>query len=60
MAKATKRCAHRHLKVLTEKDRCSWVVCQGCRKKGPKKHSVLLALVAFAVCIADQHPRKKK
>ena len=59
MAKA-KRCSHRELRVLTEKDRCSWVVCKGCRKRGPKKHSILLAIVAFAVSLGDQHPRRRR
>jgi hypothetical protein len=53
-----KRCAHRKLEVKTEKDRCSWVQCK-CGKRGPKKHSVVLALVAFAVAVGDQHPRRK-
>lgn len=55
-----KRCAHRQLVVKTERDRCSWVVCSGCKKKGPKKHSYLLALIAFAMQTVDQHPRRKK
>lgn len=54
-----KRCSHRFLVVKTEKDRCSWVVCR-CGKRGPKKHSIVLALVAFAVAIGDQHPRRKR
>lgn len=54
-----KRCGHRKLEVKTEKDRCSWVVCTTCGKRGPKKHSVIMALVAFAVTLGDQHPRKK-
>lgn len=53
-------CAHRKLEVKTEKDRCSWVVCLSCRKRGPKKHSVIMALVAFAVSLGDQHPRRKR
>lgn len=58
MAEA-KRCAHRALAIMTEKDRCSWVVCQRCRKRGPKKHSIVMALVAFAVALGDQHPRRR-
>jgi hypothetical protein len=60
MAKRPKvRCLHRHLFVLTERDRCSWVVCCGCGKTSPRKHSYALAMLAFLVKIGDQHPRKK-
>ena len=54
-------CAHRKLEVKTEKDRCSWVVCRerGCRKRGPKKHSVQLAVIAWGVSLSDGHPRKR-
>lgn len=52
-------CRHRKLSVKTEADRCSWVECQGCGKKGPKKHSYMLALVAWAVASVNQHPRTR-
>lgn len=57
--KSQKRCSHRFLTVLTEKDRCSWVVCNGCDKRGPRKHSYMLALICFATSTVDQHPRRK-
>lgn len=56
-------CTHRVLKVMTEADGCSWVKCYAdphCRKRGPKKHSVQLAIIAFGVSLSDQHPRKKR
>lgn len=52
-----KRCAHRNLEVKTEKDRCNWVRCRDCKKRGPKKHSVMLALVAFALAITSWNSR---
>lgn len=52
-----KRCSHRCLTVKTEEDRCSWVVCQTCKRKGPAKHSYLTALIAFAMSTLDGHPR---
>ncbi len=55
-----KRCVHRQLVVKTERDRCSWVHCHGCGKRGPKKHSYVLALIAFAVATVDQHPRVRR
>lgn len=56
-----KRCSHRKLEIKTERDRCSWVVCRsGCRKRGPKKHSVVMAIMAFAVSLGDQHPRSRR
>lgn len=55
--KKTKRCTHRHLTVRTEKDRCSWVECE-CGLKGPNKHSYTLALLAWALKLTNQHPRK--
>lgn len=55
-----RRCSHRALRVHTESDRCSWVECILCKKEGPKKHSYILALIAFAMKTADQHPRKRK
>lgn len=59
MAKAKRR-SHRELRVLTERDRCSRVVCQGRRKRGPKKYSALPAIVAFAVSLGDRHPRVRR
>lgn len=53
------RCAHRQLQVLTEKDRCSWVRCAKCGKTGPSKHSYTLALLAWALHLTNQHPRKR-
>lgn len=53
-----RKCVHRKLDILTEKDRCSWVVCRTCKKSGPKKHSMTLALLAWIVSLANQHPRK--
>ncbi len=50
---AKKRCAHRELVVKTEKDRCNWVLCKGCKKRGPKKHSVMLAIMAFGMAITS-------
>jgi hypothetical protein len=47
------KCSHRSLKIWTEKDRCSWVECQYCFIKGPKKHSITLALLAWVVYLAD-------
>lgn len=54
-----KRCPtnHRHILVKTEKDRCSWVQCVSCKKRGPHKHSMTLALIAWALKLTDQHPR---
>lgn len=51
-------CSHRKLTILTESDRCSWVVCNSCGKHGPSKHSITLALLAWIVSTGDQHPRK--
>lgn len=53
-------CTHRNIEVKTERDRCSWVVCKGCRKRGPKKHSYMLALICFATSTVNQHPRKPR
>lgn len=53
-------CAHRVLEIRTEKDRCSWVECCHCDLRGPKKHSVLLALLAWAVFISSDHPKRRK
>jgi hypothetical protein len=52
-----KRCPHRRLVLLTEEDRCTWVVCDVCKKTGPRKHSQTLALLAWIVHLANQHPR---
>lgn len=54
-----KRCAHRYIEIKTEKDRCSWGVCCRCKLKGPKKHSVTLALIAFALAMTDMNPRAR-
>jgi polyferredoxin len=51
------KCTHRFLQVRTEKDRCSWATCMDCKKKGPKKHSYMLALICFATATINQHPR---
>ena len=55
-----KRCTHRERVVRTESDRCSWVACRKCGKKGPKKHSYMLALICFATSTVNQHPRRKR
>jgi hypothetical protein len=52
-----KRCTHRQLVIRTERDRCSWVECALCKKRGPSKHSYLLALLAWALHLTNQHPR---
>lgn len=54
------RCTHRLISLETERDRCTWVRCMYCGKEGPKKHSQTLALLAWILCLADQHPREKK
>ena len=53
------RCLHRSLQVRTERDRCSWVECSVCKKQGPKKHSYVLAVLAWAFHVLNQHPRTK-
>jgi hypothetical protein len=59
--KTDARCGHRFLEVRTEKGRCSWVVCDnGCGAKGPKKHSVALALIAWVLYISSDHPKRRK
>lgn len=55
--KTKPRCVHRNLIIRTEADRCSWVECSNCPKKGPKKHSYMLALICFATSTVNQHPR---
>lgn len=54
------RCTHRLLILHTEKDRCTWVQCGRCKKVGPKKHSLTKALLAWILCLGDQHPRPKR
>ena len=54
-----KRCLHRALRVRTERDRCSWVECTVCKKQGPKKHSYVLAVLAWAFHVLNQHPRPR-
>lgn len=54
-----KRCNHRSIQVKTERDRCSWVQCTQCKKTGPAKHSYTLALIAWALHLTNQHPRRK-
>lgn len=51
-------CRHRLIEVKTERDACSWVRCKGCGKSGPKKHSYLLAVLAWAMHLTNMHPRK--
>jgi hypothetical protein len=53
-------CTHRHLVVKTEADGCSWVQCTDCRKRGPCKHSYMLAVICFATATVNQHPREKR
>ena len=48
-----RRCTHRTLIIRTERDRCSWVQCSRCKIRGPHKHSVVLAMLAWLVKIAD-------
>jgi hypothetical protein len=50
-------CAHTRLEVRTESDRCKWVKCQDCKKRGPKKHSATLALIAFALAATSWNSR---
>lgn len=40
-------CKHNRLTVKTEAGGCSFVCCQDCRKRGPKKHSRRLAFLRF-------------
>lgn len=56
----SRACPHRSLMVHTERDRCSWVECYMCAKTGPKKHSIVMAVLAWLVQVGDQHPRKKR
>lgn len=54
-----KKCTHRVLELCTEKDRCTWVMCMMCNKTGPKKHSQTMALLAWVLHLANQHPRRR-
>lgn len=54
------RCTHRTLAIGTEKDRCSWVQCARCGLEGPRKHSQTLALLAWIVFLASDHPKRRK
>lgn len=54
-----KNCKHDRLQVVREKDRCRRVLCLDCRKFGPRKHSRLLAILAFELQRSDGHPRRK-
>lgn len=51
---------HRLLEIRTEKDRCSWVECCHCDLCGPKKHSAVLALLAWVLFVASDHPKRRK
>lgn len=53
------RCTHRLLRVMTEKDRCSWGKCLNCGLEGPKKHSYTLALMAWALFLTSDHPERR-
>lgn len=57
MSVRQRTCTHRKLEVRTEKDRCSWIECSLCGKKGPNKHSYTLAILAWALHLTNQHPR---
>lgn len=52
-------CQHKLLQVRTESDRCSWIQCDTCKVKGPKKHSVTLALLAWVLYLANDHPKRR-
>jgi hypothetical protein len=52
------RCSHRHLTIKSEGDRCSWVQCNDCKEAGPRKHSYLLAILAWGLRLTNQHPRR--
>lgn len=58
-SKPAVRCKHLWLHLKTEKDRCWWVMCQGCEQTGPAKNTQALALVAWALQTVNQHPRTK-
>lgn len=55
-----KPCKHKLLAVCTERDRCTWIECCHCGVKGPKKHSVALAMCAWIVYLSNDHPRRRK
>ena len=38
-----KACTHTRREVRTEEDGCSFVQCQRCPARGPKRHSIRLA-----------------
>jgi len=52
-------CDHNFLTVNSEPDRCFWIACRSCPVHGPKKNTRTLALIAFAMKLVNQHPRKK-
>jgi hypothetical protein len=52
-------CRHRILHIHTEDDRCSWVQCVDCKVRGPKKHSITLALLAWIVFLGSDHPKRR-
>ena len=54
------RCTHRILRLQTERDRCTWVQCITCGVEGPAKHSQTLALLAWIVFLANDHPKRHK
>lgn len=37
-------CRHVRVEVATEADGCRWVRCRDCGARGPKRHSVVLAV----------------
>jgi hypothetical protein len=58
--KLPKPCRHKTLGINTERDRCTWISCAHCGVKGPKKHSIALALCAWILFIANDHPKRRK
>lgn len=60
MTAMQRRCKHRTLQIKTERDQCSWVQCCICEKRGPKKHTYWLALIAWIMALGNQHPRPKR
>lgn len=52
-----KRCKHEQIQIVRDKDKCRRVICLECRKPGPRKHSRLLAILAFELQRSDGHPR---
>lgn len=51
-------CMHRNWTICDEDDGCYWVECSWCGKRGPHKHSLAIAVMAWIVRLADQHPRR--